>query len=34
VRFREPRELNAVLKGTARLALAYGLLFALGLALS
>jgi 1,4-dihydroxy-2-naphthoate octaprenyltransferase len=32
--FREPRELNAVLKGTARLALVYGLLFALGLAAS
>ncbi len=28
----DPRRLNAVLKGTARLALAYGLLFALGLA--
>jgi 1,4-dihydroxy-2-naphthoate polyprenyltransferase len=31
--FEEPRELNAALKGTARLALAFGLLFALGLAL-
>jgi 1,4-dihydroxy-2-naphthoate octaprenyltransferase len=30
--FREARELNAVLKGTARLALAYALLFAIGLA--
>ncbi len=32
-RFGEPRELNAVLKGTARLALAFALLFAIGLAL-
>ncbi len=32
--FREPRELNLVLKGTARLSLAFGLLFALGLAVS
>ena len=32
--FREPRELNLVLKGTARLALAFSLLFALGLALA
>jgi 1,4-dihydroxy-2-naphthoate octaprenyltransferase len=32
--FREPRELNLVLKGTARLSLVFGLLFALGLALS
>jgi 1,4-dihydroxy-2-naphthoate polyprenyltransferase len=32
--FAEPRELNAVLKGTARLALAFGILFAIGLALS
>ncbi len=31
--FGEPRELNAVLKGTARLALTFSLLFALGLAL-
>ena len=31
--FGEPRELNLVLKGTARLSLAFGLLFALGLAL-
>jgi 1,4-dihydroxy-2-naphthoate octaprenyltransferase len=31
--FRDPRELNAVLAGTARLALLFGLLFALGLAL-
>ena len=31
--FDEPRELNAVLKGTARLALAFALLFAAGLAL-
>ncbi len=31
--FREPRELNAVLKGTARLALVFGLLFAVALAL-
>jgi 1,4-dihydroxy-2-naphthoate octaprenyltransferase len=30
----EPRELNPVLKGTARLALAFSLLFALGLALT
>lgn len=30
-RFAEPRTLNPVLKGTARLALAFGLLFALGL---
>ena len=32
--FAEPRELNLVLKGTARLALWHGLLFALGLALA
>ena len=32
--FEEPRELNAVLKGTARLALAFSLLFAVGLALA
>ena len=32
--FAEPRELNPVLKGTARLALAFGILFAIGLALS
>ncbi len=32
--FREPQELNLVLKGTARLALAFSLLFALGLALA
>ena len=32
--FGEPRELNLVLKGTARLSLAFSLLFALGLALS
>ena len=32
--FGEPRELNLVLKGTARLGLWHGLLFALGLALS
>jgi 1,4-dihydroxy-2-naphthoate octaprenyltransferase len=32
--FRDPRELNVVLKGTARLALAYGILFAVGLAAS
>jgi 1,4-dihydroxy-2-naphthoate polyprenyltransferase len=32
--FAEPRQLNAVLRGTARLALWHGLLFALGLALS
>ena len=31
--FTEPRQLNLVLKGTARLALVYGLLFAAGLAL-
>jgi 1,4-dihydroxy-2-naphthoate octaprenyltransferase len=31
--FAEPRELNPVLKGTARLSLAFSLLFALGLAL-
>jgi 1,4-dihydroxy-2-naphthoate octaprenyltransferase len=31
-RFREPRELNAVLKGTARLALVVAVLFAAGLA--
>ena len=31
--FDEPRQLNAVLKGTARLALAFSLLFAAGLAL-
>jgi 1,4-dihydroxy-2-naphthoate octaprenyltransferase len=31
--FNQPRELNAVLKGTARLALAFALLFAAGLAL-
>jgi 1,4-dihydroxy-2-naphthoate octaprenyltransferase len=32
--FEEPRELNVVLAGTARLSLAFGLLFGLGLALS
>jgi len=32
--FEEPRELNRVLAGTARLSLAFGLLFGLGLALS
>ena len=32
-RFGEPHELNAVLKGTARLALAFSLLFAIGLAI-
>jgi len=32
--FSEPRELNLVLKGTARLSLVFGLLFGLGLALS
>jgi 1,4-dihydroxy-2-naphthoate octaprenyltransferase len=32
--FREPRELNLVLKGTARLSLVFSLLFALGLALA
>jgi 1,4-dihydroxy-2-naphthoate octaprenyltransferase len=32
--FREPRELNAALRGTARLALAFGVLFAVGLAAS
>jgi len=32
--FEEPRELNQVLAGTARLSLAFGLLFGLGLALS
>ena len=32
-RFDEPRELNAVLKGTARLAFAFSILFAAGLAL-
>jgi 1,4-dihydroxy-2-naphthoate octaprenyltransferase len=32
--FAEPRELNAVLKGTARLTLVYSLLFAVGLAIS
>jgi 1,4-dihydroxy-2-naphthoate polyprenyltransferase len=31
--FREPRELNLVLRGTARLDLAFGVLFAVGLAL-
>jgi 1,4-dihydroxy-2-naphthoate octaprenyltransferase len=31
--FDEPRQLNPVLKATARLALVHGLLFALGLAL-
>jgi hypothetical protein len=31
--FAEPRELNAVLKGTARLSLWFGALFAIGLAL-
>jgi 1,4-dihydroxy-2-naphthoate octaprenyltransferase len=31
--FTEPRQLNPVLKGTARLALIAGLLFAIGLAL-
>jgi 1,4-dihydroxy-2-naphthoate octaprenyltransferase len=30
--FSEPRQLNLVLKGTARLALVFGLLFAIGLA--
>jgi 1,4-dihydroxy-2-naphthoate octaprenyltransferase len=33
-RFRDPRELNAVLKGTARVALVYAVLFAIGLAAS
>ncbi len=32
-RFREPRELNPVLKGTARLSLLFAILFAIGLAL-
>jgi 1,4-dihydroxy-2-naphthoate polyprenyltransferase len=32
--FTEPRELNPVLKGTARLSLVFGLLFAVGLSLS
>jgi len=32
--FTEPRELNPVLKGTARLSLAFGVLYAIGLALS
>jgi 1,4-dihydroxy-2-naphthoate octaprenyltransferase len=32
--FREPRELNLVLKGTARLSLWFGVLFAIGLALA
>jgi hypothetical protein len=32
-RFDAPRELNPVLKGTARLALAFAVLFAAGLAL-
>jgi 1,4-dihydroxy-2-naphthoate octaprenyltransferase len=32
--FGEPRQLNLVLKGTARLALVFGLLFAIGLAVS
>ena len=32
--FREPRELNLVLKGTARLSLVFSLLFALGLAIA
>ena len=32
--FEEPRELNPVLKGTARLSLAFSLLFALGLAIA
>ena len=32
--FGEPRELNLVLKGTARLAFAFSLLFAAGLALA
>jgi 1,4-dihydroxy-2-naphthoate octaprenyltransferase len=31
-RFAAPQELNAVLKGTARLAFLFGLLFAIGLA--
>jgi 1,4-dihydroxy-2-naphthoate octaprenyltransferase len=31
--FREPRQLNPVLAGTARLALVFGLLFAVALAL-
>jgi hypothetical protein len=31
--FSEPRQLNLVLKGTARLALIFGLLFAAGLAI-
>jgi 1,4-dihydroxy-2-naphthoate polyprenyltransferase len=33
-RFAEPRELNAVLKGTARLAFAFSVLFAIGLAVA
>ena len=33
-RFVEPRELNVVLKGTARIALAFSLLFAIGLAVA
>ena len=33
-RFVEPRELNVVLKGTARLALAFSMLFAIGLAVA
>jgi 1,4-dihydroxy-2-naphthoate octaprenyltransferase len=33
-RFVEPRELNVVLKGTARLALAFSVLFAIGLAVT
>jgi 1,4-dihydroxy-2-naphthoate polyprenyltransferase len=32
--FREPTELNAVLKGTARLALVFSILFAIGLAVA
>jgi hypothetical protein len=32
--FAEPRELNATLRGTARLALAFATLFAVGLALA
>ena len=32
--FDEPRELNLVLKGTARLSLVFGLLFAVGLAVA
>ena len=33
-RFVEPHELNPVLKGTARLALAFSVLFAIGLAVA